>query len=206
MKKPFFVLNRERFDRWAEGYDRSILSPFFAYAHHMIIRALNPKQEQRILDVGCGTGKLLGKIYKLTEGKELVGVDYSREMIKVAKEKRSKDIEFKVADACSLQFESDSFDAVVNSFSFHHYSDQNKALGEMNRVLKKNGKLYLADHSFSYPPGLIYLISPLLNLFEGPLKINTRRKMKDMFKEQGFSMNSSHILGFIGALYISEKI
>ena len=128
-------------------------------------------------------------------------------MIKTATEKqnRQKDIEYLVADSSELPFNENYFDSVISTVSFHHYPDQSKSLREINRVLKPNGKFYLADHSFSYPPGLIYLMNPILNLFEGPIKINSKKKMKKKLEEQGFSVISAKNLALITTLYISIK-
>ncbi len=197
---------KERFDSWAKNYDRSIFSGFFNYVQHRVIKSLNPKKGDKILDIGCGTGILLDKINRIidNEGK-LVGIDLSEEMIKEARKKRTKNIDFLVSNAAELKFEDNYFDAVTNTISFHHYPNQLKTLGEINRVLKPEGKLYLADHSFSYPPGFVYMMNPLMNLFEGPIKINGRRKMKKMLKETGFNPLSVNNLAFIASLYIAEK-
>ncbi|MBU3906807.1 MAG: methyltransferase domain-containing protein [Nanoarchaeota archaeon] len=197
--------NMRRFDNWAESYDNSILNPVFAYAHYKVINSLSP-DDRKILDIGCGTGKLLSKVYALDKKRELVGIDFSEDMIKIAKQKRGGHIDYLVADSSALPFKDNYFDAIVNTFSFHHYIQQEKVLGEMNRVLKPKGKLCIVDHSFSHPPGLIYLMSPILNLLEGPVKINKRGEMKKMLKEQGFSVLSSRSFTLIGTLYKCEKI
>ncbi|MEK6951791.1 MAG: methyltransferase domain-containing protein [Nanoarchaeota archaeon] len=197
---------KKRFDRWAENYDESVLSPFFDYTHKKIIGSLKLFRGEKILDVGCGTGKLLDKINSLNNcPRELVGIDISEGMINIAREKRPKNLSFFVSDAGELSFEDDYFDAVINATSFHHYPEQERVLKEMYRVLKPAGKLYLADLSFSYPPGLVYLMAPVINFIEGPAKVNSRRKMKEMFKENGFEVLSVNNLAFIQTLYICRK-
>ena len=196
---------RERFDNWAKNYDRSILNPYFNCAHSAIIRALNPKNGMRILDIGCGTGKLLEKIAGIIDSGELVGTDFSEEMIEVARKTRKKEIKFLVSDAMSLDFENESFDAVLNAVSFHHYPEQGRALNEMYRVLKNRGRLYLADHSFDFFPGLAYAMSFAMSFFEGPIKISGKRKMRSMLDRAGFFPLYEKSFGLIGTLYVAEK-
>jgi len=200
-------LVRKRFDRWANHYDLSFFYPFFKYVHFIIRRAANPKKDDKILDIGCGTGKLLSRMSRRGIGSlgKLVGVDISENMIQVAKKKTEDNIEYLVCNSSDLPFRDNYFDIVVNSVSFHHYFEQEKTLKEMNRVLKTQGKLYLADHSFSYPPGFVYIMGPFLRILEGPIKINRRGKMKRMLKDSGFSVLSARNLAIIETLYICEK-
>lgn len=66
-----------------------------------LIRLLDPKENQRILDLGCGSGQLTFKISGLA--KEVIGIDKSAEMISDAQSKFSN-IEFQVADASNFKF------------------------------------------------------------------------------------------------------
>ncbi len=92
------------------------------------------KNCKKILDVGCGSGRHLKFIKNL--GKEVVGLDFSEEMIKNAR--KVFDGKLVVADVRNLPFEDKSFDCVVclgNSFGC--LFDEQKALDEMIRVSKK---------------------------------------------------------------------
>ncbi len=199
---------QQRFDNWAENYDKSVLSGFFNHIHNRIISELKPKTGDKILDIGCGTGSLLEKINGLAKA-ELIGIDFSKTMIKTAKAKKSSNFEsnigYLVADSSELPFNENYFDSVISTISFHHYPDQPKSLREINRVLKPSGRFYLADHSFNYPPGLVYLMNPIMNLFEGPIKINSKHKMKKILQEQEFSVLSAKNLALITTLYVSIK-
>ncbi len=77
----------ERFDHWASTYDRSWTQRiFFGPVHRGVARvaaALAP-EPARILDVGCGTGALLRAVARQVPEAELVGVDASAEMIRMA--------------------------------------------------------------------------------------------------------------------------
>jgi ubiquinone/menaquinone biosynthesis C-methylase UbiE len=104
------------------------------------------KLKGKILDVGCGNGRNLIPFAKL--GFECYGIDFSKNMIEVAKKKFEKlklKCVFKVADARNLPFEDESFDYVICVAVLHHLkkSECEKALSEIKRVLKTGGRALL---------------------------------------------------------------
>lgn len=141
--------NKRRFNEWSKVYDKSILQRIvFNISHDMFFKEMLHflEEDSLILDVGCGTGKFTFSLYEFDSNLKIHGVDLSEDMIGKAKSKlRNEPIEFKVGDVENLPYESGSFDAITCSHSFHHYPDQRKALSEMHRVLKKNGKLMIID-------------------------------------------------------------
>lgn len=109
---------------------------------------------QRILDMGCGTGRTTVPLKDM--GMDVVGIDLSREMIRAAKEKRP-DIDFRVMNACQLEFGDASFDHVLFSFNgidcVHPVEKRVKCLKEVLRVLKKGGTFIFSSHNALGIPG-----------------------------------------------------
>jgi len=95
----------------------------------------------KVLDLGCGNARNLVPFSE--KGFECFGVDFSEEMIKLAK-KRLK-AEFKLGDILEIPYKDDNFDYIICVAAFHHVKkvDQEKGLQEIKRVLKPNGKLYI---------------------------------------------------------------
>lgn len=104
--------------------------------YRWIVNLLRSKEGQKILDVGCGGGYLL----KNAEKKKLIcyGLDIAQKAIDIAK-KRCKKSRFKQGTAESLPYQDRFFDFVVCLGSLEHFLQPEKALLEMNRVLKDNG-------------------------------------------------------------------
>ena len=102
-----------------------------------------------VLDVGTGTGVfvpyLLGRIGK---SGRLVALDFAEEMLKKARTKGfDGNIEYLQVDVTSVPLPEEVFDAVVCYSSFPHFQDKPRALSEINRVLKKGGKLFICHTS-----------------------------------------------------------
>lgn len=104
-----------------------------------LIKLLDPKANERILDLGCGSGQLTFKINELT--KETIGIDKSQEMIYDAKSK-FKNIEFQVGDAENFKF-NEKFDSIFSNATLHWVKNYKGAIKCMFENLKPNGKIVL---------------------------------------------------------------
>lgn len=137
-----------RFDRWAPAYDDCALLPMHRAAHQGVLAAaarlgLRPR---RILDVGCGTGRLLAAAACVFPDAALAGVDVSRAMLSVARTVRlAGDAVLVQAAVEQLPFGDCSFDLVVSTISFRHWPDQRAGMCEIHRVLTPGAHLILAD-------------------------------------------------------------
>ncbi|SOE85470.1 Methyltransferase domain-containing protein [Burkholderia sp. YR290] len=103
-----------------------------------LLEAVGAGPGSRIVDVACGSGPLAG--LAAAEGALVEGVDFSPNMIAVAKE-RFPGLSFRVGDAEALPFPDDTFDAVVIGFGVHHFPFPMQALSEGRRVLRHGGRL-----------------------------------------------------------------
>ena len=95
-----------------------------------------------ILDVGCGTGRLLRRLTEAYPHAAALGVDPAPGMVRVA---RRNGLEAVVGSAEALPLPDRAFDLVVTTMSFHHWGDQVAGLAEIRRVLAPGGHLLLVD-------------------------------------------------------------
>lgn len=138
-----------RFDSWAPVYDECALLPMHRAAHQGVLAALSRHRLQptRILDVGCGTGRLLAALGVAFPQAALCGVDVSGVMLSVARTGHlaAGGAVLVQAPVERLPFSDGVFDLVVSTVSFRHWTDQRAGMCEIGRVLAPGGYLILAD-------------------------------------------------------------
>jgi ubiquinone/menaquinone biosynthesis C-methylase UbiE len=128
--------------RLAENYDE--LSDYQFDNGRCLLELLDIKPNARVLDIGCGTGRLgLHVAEKLNSDGRYVGIDPLEERIRIANSKRKPDnVHFHVGVAEDLSYlDCESFDVVFLSAVFHWIVAKDKALREISRVLKPGGRL-----------------------------------------------------------------
>ena len=141
---------RNMFARIASRYDRAntILS---AGVHHRwrarAVRRAEVRRGHRVLDCATGTGDLAMRFQEA--GAEVVGIDFTPQMIDLAKAK-APSIRFDVADVMSLPFSNDSFDIASIAFGIRNVADPRKGIAEMARVVRSGGKVIVLE--FGKPP------------------------------------------------------
>lgn len=95
----------------------------------------------KILDIGCGTGISSRQLAEI--GADVTAVDRDKFMVEQAV-KENIDIKYYVAEAEHLPFADDTFD-VVTAFSSFHWTKHEEALGEIKRVLKNDGVVFIVN-------------------------------------------------------------
>jgi ubiquinone/menaquinone biosynthesis C-methylase UbiE len=108
----------------------------------------------RVLDVGCGTGE--NALFLAEAGLSVVGVDLSTRAIDAAKAKateRKLKVDFRLANALSLDFKDGYFDNAVDSGLFHTFDDSDRVdfVREIARVLKTDGRYFMLCFSDKEP-------------------------------------------------------
>jgi len=95
-----------------------------------------------LLDVPVGTGIFTKNKYSDLRKSQIIGVDYSQDMINKAEEEFSelKNISLQQGDVGNLNFENNIFDIVLSMNGFHAFPDQKKAFFEIHRIIKPNGR------------------------------------------------------------------
>lgn len=133
------------FDEQATSYDRWYETPLGAFADRVereaIFALLKPQSGERILDIGCGTGRYALEMGRL--GARAVGVDPSSGMLAVARVERTAPggLAYLRAVGERLPFASAAFDAVIAVTTLEFAADVDGMLAEAVRVTKSGGRL-----------------------------------------------------------------
>lgn len=143
---------------------------------------------RRVLDIGCGTGYLLRSLASRCPGTEqLDGLDPAHSMIESAASSGNDGrLRFTTGVAERLPYPDDTFDLVVTTTSFDHWSDQQAGIRECARVLQPGGQFVLTD-LFS-----VWLAPTLLVGRRG--KARTKQRAAKLLHTAGFSDVTWHNL------------
>ena len=128
--------------------------------HAEIQEILNNKNAV-VLDVACGTGDLSIELDRGSAAR-VIGTDFCRPMLKVAKEKTvatNARIPYIEADAMNLSFADDTFDALTIAFGLRNLANFSVGLHELHRVLKPGGRIAILEFSSPIVPGFRQLFN-----------------------------------------------
>lgn len=132
----------------ARGIERMYVTPDVVGQRARFVQLLAPKPGERLLDVGMGPGFLTYDLAPIVGERGLVaGIDSSAVMVDLAK-KRCEGrgpCELKLGDATELPFGDASFDAVTSTQVYEYVADMPRALAEVRRVLRPNGRVFILD-------------------------------------------------------------
>ena len=135
----------------AQAYDRISKWPQFRVLRRLIVRELRRHKPTGILaDIGCGPGLLTMLIAQKFPRLKVLGLDTAQEMIKTANANTNSlgfegRVEFREGNIQSLPLPDQTLDFAVSSLSLHHWSEPERGLAEIHRVLKSGGQLLLMD-------------------------------------------------------------
>lgn len=145
----------QMFDNIAPKYDflnRALSLGVDTIWRKQAIAKLKHKSPKIILDVATGTADLALEAAKQLQPNKIVGIDIADKMLSIGRKKiknrHEQDIiELRQGDSTNLQFENNSFDAVMAAYGVRNFDDLKDGLKEMVRVLKPGGTLLVLEFS-----------------------------------------------------------
>ena len=172
-----------KFDKRAASYDDGFEGKASQKFYNLLLREAALQPGAVVLDVGCGTGALLGRLDSAF-GIIGYGVDVEENMIAQARAKHPA-MRFSVAPCGQLPFENQTFDVIVACMAYHHFDDKEGFAREAARVLKPGGVLYIADPRF---PWLFRkIMNGILRLVRIVGEFLTAQEMEARFAAYGFT-------------------
>lgn len=161
---------------------------------------LKPTKKQRekvvplaygmVLEIGIGSGLNL-PFYNEKVVDHIIGIDPAPEMWKLNTWEGNIEVEYKESSAEDLDLESDLFDSVVCTYTLCTIPNADKALREIKRVLKPNGKFIFTEHGLAPDTKVIKTqnkINPYWKRLGGGCNLN--RNMEELIFKNGFKFSS----------------
>lgn len=194
------------------------------------ISQLAPYRPETMLDIATGTGDFAILSAKVLKPRTLIGADISEKMMEIGRQKAAGEglqdiISFTKEDCLNLSFADNTFDAVTAAFGIRNFSDLERGLCEMCRVLKRGGHLSIVEltRPVSFPMRQLFAIyshtflpiyGKLVSKDSDAYQYLTAtieafpqgEKMVSILKAAGFSKASFKRMTFgISTMYFAEK-
>ena len=200
-------LNQQYFDKWANNFEEKGFA--FKYFQKRAISEIELKSGSAFLDIGCGTGWAVRYVASLLNYQGVfIGIDISEKMIERAIEiaKGINNVAFYKGSSEKLPLDSNAFDNIICTFSFHHYLRPEKALSEVFRVLKRKGRFFILDGA---PDDLLTkcIERGIAKIQKQHVKQYSSMEIEQMFIKANLKyIKSKTILIYPIKLHIAEKI
>lgn len=188
-----FQLSKEQFfNGWASTYDWLFPSVFYQALHQRLLEYVDLPEFAHILDLGCGTGRLLDRLATHFPQLQGTGLDFSEKMLDRSRDRnRYPDrITYIRGSVESLPFDVGQFDAVFSTISFLHYPQPQTVLSEVSRVLRPGGRFYLVDSVPSRCMGSTLS----LPISEGGITLYGREARSQLGETAGLTVAAHHYL------------
>ena len=163
----------------------------------LLLDQANIRADEKVLDVGCGTGTLMIAASEDVPGANIVGLDADARILDIARAKAKRcgsQLQFSQSLSTSMPFANSSFDKALSTLFFHHLATDAKSstLKEIYRVLVPGGQLHVAD--WGEPASrLSRMAFYSVQLFDGfdTTADSVAGKLPSLFAEAGFSQVQS---------------
>lgn len=194
-----------------------------------LVEVMDLSGDEKILDLGCGTGKLTRLLVDSVPEGEIVGVDLTPEMIEEARKELPghyrETVNFKTGKGESLDLATGYFDTATSAFTLRNVEDVRQVLSEMQRVVKPGGKVFTLELAkptiplfrslyFFYFDNILPLIGGLIHGEIGPYRYLTeslkqfpnQEKLKEIYSDIGLEeVTYEELFGGVAAIHSGRK-
>jgi ubiquinone/menaquinone biosynthesis C-methylase UbiE len=188
-------------------YDPIVALMGAGHTRHLLIEHAGLQADQRVLEIGCGTGTLLTLIARQFPGIAVVGLDPDPKALARARTKAQRSgvpVQLDQGFADSMPYLAGSFDRVLSSFMFHHIPTPDKVptLREVRRVLKPGGRFTMLDFDGGVKEGWL---ARHLHAAHG-LEQNEESRVLDVMRQAGLvdarrTKRDAVLFGHLGVNY-----
>lgn len=176
---------QEEFNQWAVAGRGDDMENHHSDITDQTIPLMELKPEDRVLDLGCGTGWASRRMARVVTAGEVIGIDVADEMLHRAEQTSAgfKNVRYVWGSAESIPAEDNRFTKVLSVESFYYYADQGRALDELHRVMVPGGKLFILINLYKDNAYSLRWTQEL----KVPVHARSASEYVSMMKEHGFT-------------------
>jgi ubiquinone/menaquinone biosynthesis C-methylase UbiE len=175
---------QQEFNQWAAAGRGDEMEDHHSDITDQTLALMNIQPNDRILDLGCGTGWASRRMARVAIAGEIVGLDVADEMLRRAEQTSSsfKNIRYVWGSAEKIPAADSYFSQVLSVESFYYYADQNKALNELSRVMAPGAKLFILINLYKDNHYSLRWVSEL----KVPVQALSEAEYKALLEKHGF--------------------
>jgi ubiquinone/menaquinone biosynthesis C-methylase UbiE len=175
---------QQEFNQWAAAGRGDEMEDHHSDITDQTLALMNIQPNDRILDLGCGTGWASRRMARMATAGEIVGLDVADEMLRRAEQTSSsfKNIRYVWGSAEKIPAADSYFSQVLSVESFYYYADQDKALVELSRVMTPGAKLYILINLYKDNHYSLRWVSEL----KVPVQALSEAEYKALLEKHGF--------------------
>lgn len=176
-------------DQWVQKYS---LRPTRREVKKLILPLLEKDPDLKILDVGCGTGQLVGEISEFHRSVDYLGIDVTPGMIEIARRNNTGDrIRFQNISVDDFTTK-ERFDIILCTHAFPYFPNKSAAMQKMSSLCKKGGRVIVVSASTNNPKDLF--INLLVKTRTSRARYLSIKEMKRLFTSAGFTVSKVDVI------------
>ncbi len=182
---------QQEFNQWAAAGRGDAMEDHHSDITSQTIPLMALKPDDRVLDLGCGTGWASRRIARIVTSGEVVGIDVADEMLRRATNASAgiKNVRYVWASAENIPAEDNFFTKVLSVESFYYYADQGRALDELRRVMAPGGRLFVLINLYKDNPYSLRWVEEL----KVPVHARSEAEYLRLLEEHGFKAEARRI-------------
>ncbi len=175
---------QQEFNQWAAAGRGDEMEDHHSDITDQTLALMDIQPDDRILDLGCGTGWAARRMARVATAGEIIGLDVADEMLRRAEQTSTefKNIRYVWGSAEKIPAADAYFSKVLSVESFYYYADQGKALDELRRVMAPGAKLFILINLYKDNHYSLRWMSEL----KVPVQALSEAEYKTLLEKHGF--------------------
>jgi ubiquinone/menaquinone biosynthesis C-methylase UbiE len=175
---------QQEFNQWAAAGRGDEMEDHHSDITDQTLALMDIQPDDRILDLGCGTGWAARRMARVANAGEVIGLDVADEMLRRAEQTSTefKNIRYVWGSAEKIPSADGYFSKVLSVESFYYYADQGKALDELRRVMAPGAGLFILINLYKDNHYSLRWVSEL----KVPVQALSEAEYKTLLEKHGF--------------------